>query len=201
VEGTAILDSLAKAHWHVARRTYGNSHATYIGMLVDWWVSQDVVRHSALDGSPQFGRSEGKAAPDALLCSDGIAVGVIEVEGNCQEDKAGKFAAYFADQTVPNLQFGLLLLYESNLRREESRGRAASLAALNEVASVSAKHPSKDIVVVELSKYRMERPAWESSKGYYDGAVGDVKACLYRNGGAQGKRTYDLHGVGSPSGD
>ena len=196
MEGTAILESLANARWHVARRTYGNSHASLIGLLVGWWISQDPVHHSALEGGPWFREDDGEAkACDALLCRDDAPIGVLEVEGLRQERTARKFATYFATDARFHPRFGLLLLYRT---KPEGRGRnreypqSASAEALEIVASISSRHPSKDIVVVAMEKACSTPPVdLGPREGYYCGVVTKIGASLYRGGKVIAERTYN----------
>jgi hypothetical protein len=83
LSGREILYSLKTVRWDTALRTYGNNHATLIGLLVDWWVSGAPEHRWALESGP----TNGYAAPgvrgqcDALFCCDHAPLGVLEVEG------------------------------------------------------------------------------------------------------------------------
>src|SRR3954468_15401679 len=101
--GAVTVDDFESVRWHVARRAYGNAHATLIGLLVDWWVSRDKNRNRVLEGGPSFNPPGtglvGRGQCDAILCADSKAVGVLEVEGaSRQEYTARKLGAFFASR-------------------------------------------------------------------------------------------------------
>lgn len=35
---TELLTRLESVRWNIISQTYGSSHATLIGLLVDWWM-------------------------------------------------------------------------------------------------------------------------------------------------------------------
>ena len=87
--GKSLLKSLANVRWDVAGRTYGNDHATLIGLIIHWWISLSRKDHWALEGGPSFGyrkRGTGRGGKcDAILCNQEAAVGVF-VEAGCAPD-------------------------------------------------------------------------------------------------------------------
>ncbi|MES2784722.1 MAG: hypothetical protein V4684_04605, partial [Pseudomonadota bacterium] len=50
----SLFDSLATVRWNVAKRTFGSSHPTLIGLMSQWWIEQ-AAEHTVLDGAPSFG--------------------------------------------------------------------------------------------------------------------------------------------------
>ncbi len=43
--GANMLECLRNVRWDTVANTYGSSHATLIGLLVDWWISSDSDTH------------------------------------------------------------------------------------------------------------------------------------------------------------
>ena len=111
-----LLESLCLVRWHTAMRTYGNDHATLVGLLTDWWIGLDSSSNWVIDSGPAFGhraRGQGRGNCDLLLGHEGNAVGVVEVEGTrfswCVE-KIGHF--FRAENPVfSHLRFGIILIY------------------------------------------------------------------------------------------
>jgi hypothetical protein len=105
-----LLESLATARWHVAAQTFGNSHATLIGIVVDWWVSTGQADRYALEGGPSAHPlrhgMRGTRVCDALLCGVDGAEGVVEVEGGRKAWTVEK-VGWFFEATV-----GVDKLYE-----------------------------------------------------------------------------------------
>ena len=58
IDGDLFLERLAKVPWLVAARTFGNDHATLLGLLVHWWIAEQPNTHTALEGGPGFGYHE-----------------------------------------------------------------------------------------------------------------------------------------------
>lgn len=198
--GRQLLDSLAKARWGIARRTYGNDHATLIGLLVDWWVSVDEAKNSVLEGSPLFDLSDNctgkKGHCDAVLCHGNNAVGVVEVEGVRQKYTAEKVGSLLASTGIDlkTVRFGILLLYQSGPRGhgpKKNFPRAASLEALTAVAQLSAERPDRDFIVIELEK-QIEHSlrGIRAISPYYCGRVSKVHASWYRGGQVRDRRIY-----------
>lgn len=115
LSGREILHDLKTAQWDTALRTYGNNHSTLIGLLVDWWVSEDPERRWALEGGPTNGYSEQdvRGQCDALFCLDRDPVGVLEVEGSRHRQAAKKIGTFFDGRykEIQPIRFGILLLY------------------------------------------------------------------------------------------
>ena len=113
--GRNLLNSLKNVRWKVLARTYGNSHSTLIGLLVDWWISMSPEYHSALEGGPTNGYEKKgvRGQCDAMLCYKNDPVGVLEVEGSRYGETARKIGRFFDAKKVnyKSLKFGILLLY------------------------------------------------------------------------------------------
>ena len=85
-----LIQQLVDVRWTVMSRTYGSSHSTLIGLLVEWWVNRG-SDYSALEGGPtcappetvQPGQRGGQC--DAILMRNNLSSGVLEVEGTRYE--------------------------------------------------------------------------------------------------------------------
>ena len=96
-------------------QTYGNFHATLIGLFVKWWVTMS-QEHSAMDSGPTYKyhkKGEGSIHCDALLFDDGNPVGVLEVEGIHPEQALDRICRFLdtEDGYWGPLQFGILVVY------------------------------------------------------------------------------------------
>jgi len=149
-----FLASLERASWSVALQTFGNSHATLIGLLVEWWVSGASGR-IALEGGPSFGkRSDGtRGQCDALLAEGDAIKGVVEVEGTRYESTFKKMGRFFDSRLEPltHLTFGIFLGY-----RTGKQGGAIHPLGESEIAhyalQLSEVHPDKKLAVLLLEK-------------------------------------------------
>jgi len=187
-----ILQELQKVRWHVAEKTFGNDHATLIGLLVDWWISLSPSTHTALEGGPTNGYSRKgmRGQCDALLCNNGSPAGVLEVEGSRCTYTARKIGSFFAARypELKSLQFGILVLYTYE---PTSRGKnrhlplAADEETMKEVQSVVTDYPDKTVVVISIDKqYIRQHSGIRAEKGneYYFGEPSKIQGFLFRNG-------------------
>ena len=174
-----LLNSLRKVRWNTALRTFGNSHATLIGLLVDWWVSIDPQDHCSLDGGPSFGfhrhGTPGGGQCDAILMRGCNAMGVIEVEGTRHKETIEKIGKFFGTENpdLKSLEFGVFLAYAY-----EPRGRGAQRAfvspCLDELieigTNITAQNPDKLLAVLVLNKqYERQRVGLRAKNEYYFG--------------------------------
>jgi hypothetical protein len=156
-----LLESLATARWHVAAQTFGNSHATLIGIVVDWWVSTGQADRYALEGGPSAHPlrhgMRGTRVCDALLCGVDGAEGVVEVEGGRKAWTVEK-VGWFFEATYPELAkltFALLLFYSLGPRGAAGRKFVPSPVddkVVRAVVRASAEHPEKTLLVVGVDK-------------------------------------------------
>jgi len=195
-----LLPFLGKACWDVAYRTYGSSHATWIGLLVEWWIRLDPDSHSVLDGAPSFGKGRaGKA--DALFCDEKGAVGMLEVEGSEPEDKLWTVERYFTSRR-PELQsiwFGVLLVYSYSPKGYgEARAfpPAEKPALVNSARKVSVKHPDRSILLLSLEKRFNRQSGVRALSEYYSGTLREVTG-IHLRGGEQIDRQTLFRGSGS----
>ena len=151
-----LLNNLKDARWHVALRTFGNDHATLIGLLVDWWISNDPDRHWVVEAGPSS-RGEKRGRCDAVFCVDSSAVGVLEVEGTRYNETLEKIGDFFTSEEsdLQSLRFGIFLGYPISAR---GRGKARKVPPLpldcwERIAKqLTAEHIGKDLVILALEK-------------------------------------------------
>jgi len=80
VKAKELLKFVKSVNWETAARTFGNSHCTLIGLLVDAWIKADCDRHWALEGAPALEKGS-KTLSDGIFVRDNDPVGILEVEG------------------------------------------------------------------------------------------------------------------------
>ena len=186
IEPKELLQALEKASWDVAYRTYGSSHATWIGLLVEWWIRLQPASHSVLDGVPSFGKGR-VGQGDAVFCDAGQPVGVLEVEGSAPADKIWTIEQYFKTRR-PELQsiwFGMLLLYSYEPRGagEARRFPVAEEPKVMRVArQMSAKFPDHAVVVLALDKAFGRHQGVRGTSVYYSGTLAQVTGVLLQGG-------------------
>lgn len=187
LSGREILYSLKTARWNTALRTYGNNHATLIGLLVDWWVSGDLERRWALESGPTNGYAEQgvRGQCDALFCLDRDPIGVLEVEGHRYQPTAKKIGTFF-DGRYKEIGFGIILLYTCEaFQRGDQRAFPSAIVpeAIEAVRHVTERHPTKPVIVISLDKtYRRIREGIRSQNEYYKGEPSKIQGFLYENG-------------------
>jgi hypothetical protein len=182
-----IFESLAAARWEVAHRTYGSSHATLIGILVDWWISLDLESHTVFDGAPSHGNGN-VGQGDALFCRGQKALGVLEAEGTNPVAKVTSIVKYF-ETGRPELQsvwFGVLLLYSYEARGSGTRRqyRPAEDSSILELArKATEEHPTRTIIAITVDKQFIRfTEGVRSLSGYYSGTTSKVTGILFRRG-------------------
>lgn len=190
LSGRVILYSLRTTRWNTALRTYGNDHATLIGLLVDWWISGDPERRWALEGGPANGYEEPgvKGQCDALFCFDHDPLGVLEVEGTRYQQTARKLGTFFDGRykEIQPIRFGILLLYAYNvvgIGTQRAFPSALVPEAFEEVQHVTVRHPTKPIIIISLDKtYKRIREGIRAKTEYYQGEPSRIQGFLYENG-------------------
>ncbi|MCX5647687.1 MAG: hypothetical protein NTX40_01105 [Planctomycetota bacterium] len=164
--GESLLNSLKNVRWDVAANTYGNNHATLIGLLVEWWISSEPETHRAVEAGPSFGHCEkgvGGGRCDAIFCEKDDAIGVLEVEGTRYEltiQKIGKFLPSSREDAsslddMKTLRFAIAVLYATGPRKggaERAMPSCWNAEISSTVTKVSHEYPDKPIVVVALDK-------------------------------------------------
>ena len=197
---TSLISDLANVDWGVAVNTYGNDHATLIGLLVRWWISGHTGRYWAVEGGPSF-RHHKRGTPgggqcDALLCKDETAVGIVEVEGTRGEYTIKKVGDFFGSdyEDLGYLEFAIILVYAyTPVKQGDKRDflPCATPEVLTAIRSVSAKYPAKDVVLITLEKtYSRPPPGIRRRNEYYCGTPSEIRGVLFRGGQESESQVY-----------
>jgi hypothetical protein len=158
--GESLLHSLKRTRWDVAANTYGNNHATLIGLLVEWWISSEPQTHRAIESGPSYGKfpkGKGGGMCDAVFCENSNAVGVLEVEGTRGKltiEKIGKFF-HSGRKDLKTLRFAVVVLYPTGPRGRGPEKKMPSCwdaEIASWVTEVSQTQPDRPIIVVTLDK-------------------------------------------------
>jgi len=191
-----LLKSLQSVRWEVAFNTFGSSHSTLIGLLVDWWISTD--SHGSrfvLDEGCTFRyhyKGKGSTRCDAVLLegnsAKGIVKGIVEVEGSRHGKTIKKMGKFFqAKNEWKNLKFGIFLAYPTYASgRKEKRHFdfdpcEKKLFELGQ--KISAKSPNKKLIILILEKkYEHINSSLRSRTAYYAGRPIKVHGKLFFNG-------------------
>lgn len=188
-----IFESLSAVRWPVASHTYGNSHASLIGLLVEWWISLSPDCHTALDGAPSHGKGNAGQA-DAVFCRHEEPVGVLEVEGTDHLKKLKSIVKYF-DTARPELKsiwFGVLVLYRTAPKGTGKKRQYPHVeeSVFKSIEERTSTHRGRAIIAIDLDKgfRRFESGVRSSSKGYYFGTIRKATGRLF----AQGKQERHL---------
>ncbi len=159
-----LLKSLKNAKWEVAFKTFGNDHATLIGLIVSCWVlSKSKEVRFALDSGLTFGyrkNFKGGGVCDAVLAEGNIAKGIVEVEGvgkyRTTVEKIGK---YFTEGVYPqfkNLEFAILLVYPFGPSGRGQNRQVPPIPTENILKlakeNLSSQYPDKILVILILEK-------------------------------------------------
>lgn len=191
-----LLSKISTARWDTATRTFGNDHATLIGLIVDWWVTLAPSQHSALESGPTNGYSRPgqRGQCDAMLCSAGKPVGVLEVEGNRKVETAQKLARFFDGKypEIAGLQFGILLLYAyepSGQGAARAFDPALSSDVVEEIVHATTRHQGKAILLVSIEKdYKRLHVGIRAKNEYYMGTPSLIEARGFVDGKKVGHR-------------
>jgi hypothetical protein len=189
LSGVSLLSSLEGANWVVAANTYGNNHATLIGLLVNWWISLAPETHRAIESGPSYGHFEkgiGGGMCDAVFCEHSTAVGILEVEGTRAKltiEKVGKFFASRFDD-LQTLRFAIVLLYPTTAkRRGPKRAILQDSTIFTTVTNISRKYPDKPIIVVTLDKiYEGQVEGIRTRNDYYKSQLSSVNGVVFERG-------------------
>jgi hypothetical protein len=187
----SIFESLKdkdKAGWRILASTYGNCHATTIGLLSRWWVSLGPEGHQVLDGAPSPGGKTGAAKirrhADLLLCDHRKPVGVVEVEGTRWEETAAKFEPYFQSPNMPDITFGILVMYGTGMKGGVFKNPQDS-GTTKIIERITGEFQGKAIILISLEKALLnpdEGILWKTESRYYLGKIAKVSGSMFRGG-------------------
>ena len=198
--GQTLLQALENIPWDIAVRTYGNCHATYIGMAVQWWLRHDINQNSALESGPTYAyhpRSEkGGGQCDAVFCTDRDAVGILEVEGTRVLYTIEKISKYFQSPVAyfKTLQFAILMVYSYQIT---GKGDDRTFIAINQPAiiqslqDISVQHSDKSIIFITIRKaFKRQKNNLRQQSEYYWGQTDEIKGSLFTNGAIITEKVY-----------
>lgn len=216
MDASGIMEGLSQIPWNVVGRTYGNTHATLTGLLVNWWVGLSPRSNWALEGGLSLGKSAPKGAKgtakskgarkapagaalcDAVLCMRTEPVGAVKIEGSKPLVALDKLESILATdrEELSSLRFALLVLhtYEAAGRGEKrALPPAASPAVLEKVARVSEKFPDKPIIVILVDKkYERLQKGVRALNEHYWGTPDSIQGILFEGGEELMRRPYDM---------
>jgi hypothetical protein len=186
-----VFESLANARWPIARRTYGNNHATLIGLMVGWWIERDMHGNWALESGPGVRLPEPRGTErrhcDAIFGRGEGAVGLLEVEGMRQSETAAKIGFYLtsADSIFAGLRFAILVCYSCGATGPAGN-KTFPLDKLSDAKTalmrVSADSPDRDCFLVVVDKVAEDHVCGIRQGKYYSGHASGVRAYWYRAG-------------------
>lgn len=191
LSGVNLLRSLREARWRVAANTYGNNHATLIGLLVDWWISLAPERHRAMEGGPSYGyfkKGVGGGMCDAIFCENLDAIGVLEVEGTRRGHTIEKIGGFFDSRLadLKALKFAVAVFYPvspTGRGRERTMPPPQDAAAVAMITEVSGEYPGRPIVVIALGKaYERQVEGIRNRNDYYKSTLISVEGLVYEGG-------------------
>lgn len=187
----SLLTSLRRARWQAAFRTYGNDHATLLGLLVDWWISAAPRARWALDEGPSFGyhaRGVGSERCDVVLGEGATSRGLIEVEGRRYVSTIDKFGKFFSSAYVEfqTLEFGIFLAYAYQAVGSAGQRHLPSLpfeTFVERARAVTVAHPGKQLVILTLDKtYERVSEGPRKRNEYYWGRPSATRGALVEAG-------------------
>jgi hypothetical protein len=197
------IASLKDINWLTAARTYGNDHATLIGLFVAWWNNLD-EKHRALEGGPSdgghnHGTKRGWVTCDALLLSNETDPAfVLEVEGTDYEKALRRIRRFFEppDERVKPKYGAILCAYAyapkgKGDKREFPRVESQLERVISGARELLKGFPDKIIAVVTIDK-ELDRAAGgiREKNEYYPGTVKKVAGIELRHGSELGSQTY-----------
>lgn len=191
-----VYFALGTVDWKVARQTFGSSHATWIGLLVKWWVDLNPESHWVLDGAPSF--ATGRAGQgDAILCDSNGPAGVLEVEGSVPIVKIRTIEQYFKKRRpeLRSIWFGILLVYSYTpfgTGANRNYPPADDPSVLDAAREASARNPGCTIIVLFLDKTFARHNGVRGISEYYSGTLTKVSGVLF-TGGKEIQRSVLFH--------
>jgi len=182
----SFLAGLKTARWDTIFHTFGNSHHTLIGLLVDWWIKGGPTdARWALEAPPAFG--EGGLC-DAVLCEGETPRGVVEVEGTRHAYTIDKIERLFASdlEYLNSLEFGVFLAYAYEPKGWGER-RAFPPPPFDDFVEhgkqITVKHPAKQLAILTLEKAFERRLVVPGAKSEYcKGRPVLIRGALLQNG-------------------
>jgi hypothetical protein len=197
------IESLKDIDWQTAVRTYGNDHATLIGLFVAWWNNLG-EKNRALEGGPSDGghnhdTRKGWVTCDALLLSNEKEPAfVLEVEGGNYTKALKRIRRFFETQDVrvrPN-SGAILCAYTYAPKGRGDKREVPGIESLlpgvkQDARSLLRGFPDKVIVLVTIDK-KLDRSAdgIRQKNDYYPCMVTKIAGIELRHGSEPRSQTY-----------
>jgi hypothetical protein len=175
---TQLLTSLEHVKWDIMSQTYGSSHSTLIGLLVDWWITNSTGEsHWVLEsGLPYRKRKPGEKGEqqercDAILVEKDTFKGIVEVEGSRYECTIKKMMKYFSSDYLEcsNLQFGIFLAYGYGCQPQtwEKYMKKFIQWGTENTEKLREEHPGKQLIILALDKSCEQKKLGPHALGEY----------------------------------
>lgn len=181
-----LIRELAHAEWNGLARTYGNSHATLIGMLVLWWTKSRPTRY-AFEGGPCHGtrdtdgKGTGRGACDAILAENGSPSVVLEVEGTRYAETISKMGRYLKSSRsdLDGIHTAVMVAYSWKQPCPPADDLRMKMASLSE------EHRGKHCILILIDKAMDENAAGLRLRNtYYRASLSRVTAVPFLDGTA-----------------
>ncbi len=184
-----ILEELSKVNWQAAIKTYGNAHASLIGLLVAWWnnISE---HHWTLEAAPSWGgRDTGYC--DAILCANNGPRIIVEVEGTNYVAKLDTIQNYFQAEHMESLYAGILLSYAYRVQNREYVKPPTQELFVRSI-NITQENPDKELILITAYKhYESIVPEIRRREhDYYCGRICKIESLRVVNGDLMGRRIY-----------
>lgn len=188
-----LLTSLERVRWNVLSQTYGSSHSTLIGLLVDWWITNFMGEaHWVLEsGLPYRKREPGEKGEqqkrcDAILIEKDTFKGIVEVEGSRYEETIEKMMDYFLSDYLgcSNLQFGIFLAYGYGCQPQTWEEYMKKFIQWGEkhTQKLQEKRPGKQLIILALEKSCKQKKLGSHALGEYCWTPSQVRGTIIQDG-------------------
>ena len=110
-----VIDLARNINWETAARTFGNSHNSLIGLVVDAWIGVAPKARYVLEAPPALKENKkrkenARRHSDVILVHGVLPVGIVEVEG-LNPCKACEKMAHYLKIRKHRFSFGLCVFY------------------------------------------------------------------------------------------
>lgn len=203
-----IVTKLKNADWEVAARTYGNNHATLIGIIAAWWNKLD-PRHRVFEGGPSHGRKsrEGRRGQCDAILSDrsGKPRIALEVEGTRYDGTIEKLRYFLEEHKDRNpdldgVDAAILVLYGYSLKgRKDERAclpidRDAIARTIKQELSRTIQPNKLALVIVEKALCaHIKKESLRARNDYYKQNIVGIHAHQFGRDWTLGKTAWSAH--------
>jgi hypothetical protein len=192
---TELLTSLEHVKWNIVSQTYGSSHSTLIGLLVDWWITNSIGEsHWALEsGLPYRKREPGEKGEkqercDAIFVEQDMFKGIIEIEGSRYEHTIKKMTEYFKSDYLDysNLQFGIFFAYGYGCQPQiwEKYMDKFIQWGKEHTEKLREEYPGGQLIILALDKSCEQKRLGSHALGEYCQTPSQVRGTIIQDGKA-----------------